>query len=140
MRSLYNLPNLKEIQIMITLGAEYNLYMKSTELDTYARGNGNAIHTEDIAEHFCRNTFINTKCTIRETKDKEFCCSYITFPKGEYYIALCRSKDGEGFKICIMDTFTEEYSVTIPLNQCNYNFIRSIVNGMLEYMCRERFI
>ena len=125
---------------MRTLGTKYEVYLKDSNREYYAKGNGNVINTEDIAEHFCCNTFFREDCKLREPKGRIFCCSYITFPKGEYYIALCRSKDGEGFKICIMDTFSEEYSVTIPLNQCNYNFIRSIVNGMLEYMYRERFI
>lgn len=125
---------------MRTLGTKYEVSLKDSNREYYAKGNGNVIYTEDIAEHFCCNTFLGEDCKLREPKGRIFCCSYITFPKGEYYIALCRSKDGEGFKISIMDTFTEECSVIIPLNQCNYNFIRSIVNGMLEYMCRERFI
>lgn len=125
---------------MRTIGTEYNLYMKSTDLNTYARGNGNAIHTEDIAEHFCRNIFFVEDCKLREPKGRIFCCSYISFPKSDCYIALCRSEDVEGFKISVMDTLSEECSVTIPLSRCNYNFIRSIVNGMLEYMYRERFI
>ena len=125
---------------MRTSGTKYEVCLKDSNREYYAKGNGNVIYTEDIAEHFCCNTFLGEDCKLREPKGRIFCCSYISFPKSEYYIALCRSKDGEGFKISVIDTLAEECSVTIPLSQCNYNFIRSIVNGMLEYMCREPHI
>lgn len=124
---------------MRTLGIRYEISLKDVNSQYYSKGNGNVINTEDIAEHFCCNTFSGEGCELREPKGRIFCCSYISFPKSEYYIALCRSKDGEGFKISVIDTLAEEFSVTIPLNQCNYNFIKSIVNGMLEYIYSEGF-
>lgn len=127
---------------METLNIKYNIFNKDNMLNIYHKKSGIATQSEHIAEKFTQNTFISesgivTICVSDNGAWGDIQTAYITFDESEYYIVL-RVLDN-GFKLSLMDTSKEVNKIELS-KPISTKLIKSLVNGLIEYMYNERLI
>lgn len=125
----------------------YTLFTKDNLQNTYNTITSNTTNTEVIAEAFITNTFSSRKGTLNICSNTEthtwgnISKSYITFEGSENYIILSNKDNGfySGLILSIMHEDKEDFSINLnkPIDTL---LVKSIVNGFIEYLYRERLI